>query len=288
MRKSIYQYLLRGMYFLLLSYIFFACGSVPTTDIQVAVINEDTQEAIDSVEVRIMRFYEGGEREYVASLFTDAEGRVNHSFEHEKGYTYEIVAEKSFYEPIIKKNSGSYSHIAQLENGKPNELNLTLIPIMAAAPQVISGDVAKSTADEMILQLRSGNWGTSSLPRLEWGDIEKLLEIGNDSLVIYDFPIKPGSKLKPDSARMGQIALWTIEAIRRDLLRGENRPVFLMPPSNVPVLGTRRGNPRLFNSKDALGRAHAAYEKWWNEAQTMDTVKAARRNPLRGTGLGWM
>lgn len=265
-----------------------ACGSPTQTQLSVQVVHEDTQEALDSVEIRIMRFYEGGERMFFQSLYTDDAGKVSTSFEAEKGYTYELVAEKPFYEPILREKGGVFSHKAQMKNGEPNEFTLTLVPIMAAEPQVIAGEIASVSAATVLETLKQGNWDQGNLPRMQWGDIETFLAVGGDSLVIYAFPTKSGSKLQPDSARLGQVALWMVEAIRRDMLRGQNRSLFLMPPSNVPVLGTRRGNPRLFNSKEALGKAHQAYLNWWENAQTMDTLRAARKNPLRGTGLSWM
>ncbi|MEL6132299.1 MAG: DUF4943 family protein, partial [Bacteroidota bacterium] len=224
----------------------------------------------------------------VQSLYTDKEGKAGTKLDVEEGYTYEVIAEKPFYEPILKEKGGIFSHKARIVHGETNAFTLTLVPIMAAEPQMIVGDVEQISAAMLVETLRQETWDQGNLPRMQWGDIEPLLAVGGDTVVIHAFPTKSGSKLQPDSARLGQVALWMVEAIRRDMLRGENRPLFLMPPSNVPVLGTRRGNPRLFNSKEALDKAHQAYLKWWEDAQTTDTLKAARRNPLRGTGLGWM
>jgi len=286
--KRIYVKVLRGLCIFWLTCQISACVHVKETSFQVIVVHEDTREEIDSVKIRILSLL-GGERKMIQqTLYTDKEGKVSGSFEAADGYQYEILAEKPFYEPILRESEGAFSHVASLKAGEANEFTLTLVPIMAAEPQVIAGEVKSVSAATILETLKQGGWNQGNLPRMQWGDIETLLAAGGDSLVIHAFPIKSGSKLEPDSARLGQVALWMVEAIRRDMLKGASRPLFLMPPSNVPVLGTRRGNPRLFNSKEALGKAHQAYLNWWENAQMMDTLRAARKNPLRGTGLSWM
>ncbi|MCI4666873.1 MAG: DUF4943 domain-containing protein [Bacteroidia bacterium] len=269
-----------------------SCSQKTGVEISFEVKDIENSASLPNATIELYRFYEGGQPVFVDSFQTNEAG-IYPAFKTsvEKGYKFKVVASKPYYEPVLSGNGAYLKNEKIIDPANIPRDTLTLFLKSAVSPN--SGSqrkkMAKSNVNELIGSLKAGNWEGNFIPRLTWGDIPGLLEHGEDSAIIKHFPIKTGSKLQPDSARVGQVALWMIEAIRRDVSRKVgDKPIFLMPPSNVPVLGTRRGNPRLFNSKGALKKAHEAYIKWWENGPISDTLKKAKRNPLRGTGLGWM
>ncbi len=270
-------------------FLFLSCQREVPTHVEVRVFDEKTEKPLEEAVLCLYRSYQGGKDQLVDTFLTDADGALSLDFKAEAGYIYMLKAEKSYYQPALAGNGASYANRGQIEMGSRDTLRLYLDPLRAATAAAEKERQAQANVNEVIGQLKAGNWSGNYLPRLSWGDIDALLEVGSDSMVISSFPIKAGSPLRPDSARLGQVALWMIEAIRRDVAKQrKDTPVFLMPPSNVPVLGTRLGNPRLFNSKRALQKAHAAYRRWWEGRKEGDTLRTARQNPLIGSGLSWM
>lgn len=284
--------MLLGLIFLGMSLWLFSCKGEKAVALTLAVKNQENGSGIPGAKVELHRFYEGGRPVLLDSLQCDENGFISPlKIKFEKGYTYQLTASKAFFEAALSGNGASRANEIRL---KPSELpsdtiQLFLRAMEATTPTLDRKEQGTYHVNELIGSLKAGNWSGNFIPRLSWGDIPALLEAGGDTTVIHHFPIKTGSAMHPDSARLGQVMLWMVEAIRRDVSRrAGDKPVFLMPPSDVPVLGTRRGNPRLFNSKGALERAYRSYQNWWESGSAEDTLRKARQNPLRGTGLGWM
>lgn len=274
-----------------ISLLLFSCSKEKPVKLAISVKDKDRSSGVPAATVELFRSTEGGQAIRIDSLSCDETGHLPLEILVEKGYRYKLVASKAYYEASLGGGGASFANEKQFSSSDlPKDTIKLYLKAMVSMPT--SEDLQKQAStnvNELIGNLKGGNWVGNFIPRLQWEDIPTLLEQGGDSTVIQHFPMKTGSKLKPDSARIGQVMLWMVEAIRKDAYRKvQDKPIFLMPPSNVPVLGTRRGNPRLFNSKGALKKAHEAYLKWWENGPPEDTLKKARRNPLRGTGLGWM
>ncbi|MEO0898188.1 MAG: DUF4943 family protein [Bacteroidota bacterium] len=266
-----------------------ACQQAAEVKVKVEVRNQADEKAIPSAVLSLSRYVKAGPTLLVDTFLTDEKGQFLLSFVAEKGYQYKLEARKSFYEAALTNNGASYGHEANILPDETDSLVLYLQALLTASSNVKNPKQAVQSVQEVIGTLKANKWEGNSLPRLSWGDIPALLAVGPDSVVITNFPVSTTSRFSMDSARVGQVTLWMIEAIRRDYVRrGEDKPYFLMPPSNAPVLGTRRGNPRLFNSKAALQKAFDGYQKWWDSRNESDTLRSARKNPLGGTGLGWM
>ncbi len=263
-----------------------ACGGGPKTPVEVTVLNRENEQPLDSASVLVLKSYPGGDAEVKDTLWTDEEGRLTFNLISEKGYQYSLQADRKHYIAALAASGGNYENEAPLELGDSNRVILYLEPIELPDPSRLERSFAAIPVKEVVAAIRGDSWTWSFLPELTWEDIPSLLEVGADTTFLHQYPRDPRSNYQPDSVSAGVTALWLIEAIRRQAGTQEQRGG-MMPPGRAPVLGTRYGNPSGYNSPAQVRKAHGAYLTWWTQ-HGEDPDKASRRQPLRGTGLGWM
>jgi hypothetical protein len=261
------------------------CGDDLHTVIEVQVVDQLSEQPIDSAAVVV---YQGRPGEKLAprdTHYTGAEGKLTLDLSPEPALRYQVKAERRHYKAVLASSGGSYENEALVELGDTNRLTLYLDPLPPPDPQRFARAATPVPVKEVVAALRSNHWTWTLLPGLTWEDVPALLEVGGDTSYLQPYPRDPRSTYQPDSVRVGLTALWLIEAIRRK--RDEERQGGLMPPSRAPVLGTRYGNPSGYNSPEQMARAYAAYQKWYEQYQA-DPRQARRHNPLRGLGMSWM
>lgn len=118
-----------------------------------------------------------------------------------------------------------------------------------------------------------------------WDDIEHLLVLADDTGPAPYTPINPLSSFMTESATVGVVALWVVEAIRCGVLRGD--PVqeirFRFPTLNCHLIAGP-GAPAMESPQAVAARA---YRAWWREARGVDPVEAADSSPLAGSNVHW-
>ncbi|GAB4415340.1 MAG: hypothetical protein OHK0039_23880 [Bacteroidia bacterium] len=264
------------------------CGGPPLTPVEVLVVERDTERILDSAMVVLQRVYRGLDTVALDTQWTQGEGRCQFAFAAQEGYDYEVVATRRHYQQTVLSSGEAYGHRASLLPGDSNRVRLALELIPPPDPERFERMNAPVPVAEVLLKLKSGLWDWPFLPRIAWEDIPVLLAAGSDTAFVHAYPRHPLSTYRPDSVRVGLVALWLIDAVRMQTA-GSNAIGSLMPPSRAPVLGTRKGNPSGYNSVAQVLLVQQAFQAWWDQAQTSeDRVQAARRNPLGGTGYGWM
>lgn len=278
---------MRNMIGLLVAVCLFACGEPPQTVVSVQVVDAVREKPLDSACVRFFRGV-GDQAPQLLDSFWTAGGQVDFSFQAEVGYRYSVEATRKHYVPLLNPNGGAYANSLDIIAGDTLRDTLRLEPILPPDPDRYERMHAEVSVPEMLATLQADAWEWAFLPKLSWTDIPSLLPLGADTSFVHQYPLHPLSTYRPDSTRTGLVALWLIEAVRRQESR-KTESARLMPPSRAPFLGTRRGNPRGYNSPQQVAKAHAAYAAWWEKAQG-DTLRsrAARPNPLRGSGMSWM
>ncbi|MEM6343674.1 MAG: DUF4943 family protein [Bacteroidota bacterium] len=279
----------RIIYTLLLSSLLLACSEPISTKVDVLVQDKHNTQPLDSSKVYLYSQYQDQTKMVIDSQFTDLEGSANFSFVAQEGLKYSVSAERRHYQASVNNSGSAYENQQSVDPDMINTLYLYLELIPPPDPDRFEKMHAQVSVNEVIAAIKDTAWEWAFLPHLEWEDIPALLAVGGDTTIIEDYPKHPLSTYRPKSARVGLVALWLVEAIRRMEVKGGDLAGNLMPPSRTPILGTRRGNPSGYNSPKQIETAHQAYTAWWEAAQAKeDRQKAARDNPLLGKGLSWM
>ncbi len=246
-------------------------------------------QGLDSARVVLLQQYAGLATTPVDTQYTNAEGKVHWEFPVEEGYTYYVETSRHHYQATINEMGSAYENRQQIDPEMINTLYLYLELIPPPDPERYEKMYADISVNEVIAALKDSSWEWVFLPRMTWEDIPLLLEVAGDTSLIAPYPRHPISTYRPQNARTGLVALWLVEAIRRMEIRQGELAGNLMPPSRVPILGTRKGNPSGYNSPQQMETARKAYQDWWDLAQEAENrKKAARTNPLMGKGLSWM
>ncbi|MEO0469922.1 MAG: DUF4943 family protein [Bacteroidota bacterium] len=266
-----------------------ACGGPVETPVYVSVVDQESQQGLDSAQVFLSRSLEGRE-EIIDSFRTDMEGQLSFAFEAQPGYTYALRTQRRHYEAAVSQDGAQYNNQASVLPNDTNRVQLSLLEILPPDPEKYVRMHADVSVNEVIAALRDTAWSWTFLPRLQWEDIPALLEIAADTNLIDPYPRHPLSRYRPPNARVGLVALWMIEAIRKMENQSSEVAGALMPPSRAPILGTRKGNPSGYNSPEQMETARMAYQDWWDSQAEpeADARKIARKNPLVGKGLSWM
>lgn len=279
----------RIIYTLLLGSMLWACGEPISTQVDVLVQDKHNTQPLDSSQVYLYSQYQDQPQAPIDSQFTDLEGNANFNFIAQEGLKYFVSVERRHYQAAVNEQGSAYENQQSVDPDMINTLYLYLELIPPPDPDRFDKMHAEVSVNEVIAAIRDTNWQWAFLPHLEWEDIPALLEVAGDTTIIEKYPKHPLSSYRPKSTRVGLVALWLVEAIRRVEAKDRELAGNLMPPSRTPILGTRRGNPSGYNSPAQVETAHQAYLKWWEKAQTNENrQKASRENPLTGKGLSWM
>ncbi|MEM7658090.1 MAG: DUF4943 family protein [Bacteroidota bacterium] len=265
-----------------------SCGGPLPHWVNIQVQDQQTEQGLDSAKVKLYQQFGEQAAMLVDSQWTSLEGNCTFEIATQPGYQYYVVAERVYFQEALAEGGGTLLNQADLQEVDSQQVELILAPIPPPDPERFEKMHEVVPIHEVIGILRSDQWEWAFLPKMAWEDIPSLLEIGTDSTYIHVYPHHPLTTYQPDSVRVGLVALWLIEAIRRSEIRSEAF-IHLMHPSRAPVLGTRRGNPSGFNSLSQIQQAQQGYQQWWEQTQAAENrAKAARANPLRGLGMSWM
>ncbi|MEM8887433.1 MAG: DUF4943 family protein [Bacteroidota bacterium] len=247
-------------------------------------------EKLDSVKVDVLRAAVGGSEQVLQSCYTSAEGNCSLLLEVDDQYRYQVKASRRHFKEALSEDGSDYLHQAKLEVTDSTEVQLFLENILPPDPERFEKMYPVVPISQVIAAISADEWSWSFLPKISWEDVPILLNQGADSTFIKNYPRNLRSTYRPDSIRAGLVALWLVEALRKQELKSNDEYFNLTPPSRAPVLGTRRGNPSGFNSVEQIQAAQEAYNLWWEEvpADSAARMDAIRKNPLAGKGLSWM
>lgn len=275
--------LLLGIFFLI------SCGP-KSMHVNVEVLEKFSGAAVDSAEVVVFKKAIGGADQRVYSCTTDGNGQCFMSFEIDEQFSYRIEASRQYFANPVSENGADYLHQAALEIRDTNTVSLYLESIQAPDPERFEKMYPVVPISQVVAAIAADEWNWTFLPKISWTDVPILLNQGQDSTFIKNYPRNPRSRYRPDSIRAGLVSLWLIEAVRKQQLRNSDEFYSLDPPSKAPVLGTRKGNRSGYNSVEQINLAHEAYSTWWKEMPNDSTerVEALKKNPLSGLGLSWM
>lgn len=147
-------------------------------------------------------------------------------------------------------------------------------------------DIKNINVEEFIELLKKGEYKFLKLPPFTAEDIPVLLQYRNENQVITNFPRNMISSLMMPECKLGMYVLWTIEAIRTDLIKTEH--VLGSFPSQNPVLGLRYSEElQLVTSEKSHAIAAKAYFDWWNENKHKDFEEFKNIDPLAETDYRW-
>ncbi|MDW3651222.1 MAG: DUF4943 family protein [Bacteroidia bacterium] len=283
---------LRTSFFLLIPLLFISLSSCGPRQMHIKVEVQDifTGENLDSVKVDVLRAAKGGAAQILQSCYTSTEGNCSLLLEVDEQYAYQVQASRAHYKEALSEDGSDYLHQAKLEISDSTEVQLFLENILPPDPERFEKMYPVVPISQVIAAISADEWSWSFLPKISWEDVPILLNQGADSTFIKNYPRNLRSTYRPDSIRAGLVALWLVEALRKQELKSNDDYFNLSPPSRAPVLGTRRGNPSGFNSVEQIQAAQEAYNIWWEEvpADSAARMDAIRKNPLAGKGLSWM
>lgn len=265
-----------------------ACGSQASQTLHVKTVSLVTGHSLDSTRLFVYRSHSSSAKVLIDSVIPEDTNWVALDLKREQGYTYELHAQRKHYRGSVSKDGSRMLHTQILQPDEQDTVVLGLTPILPPTIRVVEEAQQNLSANQVIATLKSNSWEGQYLPRLQWEDIPTLLDACEDTTLVTQFPTKTDNPYTVKSARIGLVILWMVEAIRADNRQQNDRPGFLIPVSNVPVLGTRRGNPAMYNRPQTVAIAAEAYRRWWHTNLDQPVYKTAWKNPLKGTGYGWM
>ncbi|MEL6254738.1 MAG: DUF4943 family protein [Bacteroidota bacterium] len=283
---------LRTSFLLLVPFILLFLSACGPRQMYVKVEVQDifNGESLDSVKVDVLRSARGGTEQVLQTCYTNTEGNCSLLLEVDDQYSYQVKASRHHFKEAVSENGSDYLHQAELEVTDSTEVQLFLENILPPDPERFEKMYPIVPVSQVIAAISADEWSWSFLPKISWEDVPILLNQGADSTFIKNYPRNLRSTYRPDSIRAGLVALWLVEALRKQELKSNDEYFNLTPPSRAPVLGTRRGNPSGFNSIEQIQAAQEAYSLWWEEvpADSAARMDAIRKNPLAGKGLSWM
>jgi hypothetical protein len=139
-----------------------------------------------------------------------------------------------------------------------------------------------------VQQIKSGRYtakgpsGVVEVPAFKKMDIPSLLFFAQDHPPVKTFPVNPISSLNPESYRLSQCLLWTVEKIRV----GDY-------PSLTPVLmkwDFTTGKYNVVTSPNDIDIVLQLYNEWWELVETPPqnaSFDYYSCNPLSGTAYLW-
>jgi hypothetical protein len=280
---------------LLSFFILISCSSaqnIQNKKITVSVIDQKTNKPIKDIKV-VLRTIINYSDITEENKNTNSTGNCIFSCELKERYLLTICTELK--EGYYYYYSSIESNCRDINKDTPNNINLFLTSDSMQRIEYFAKITPHYQIDTLIRLLKSNNYKPNSrlmLPSLEWGDIPKLLKVGNDSTKIDNFPVNPISSFYQKDCYMGILSLWLIESIRITELRKSNQPFEKFPSQNPIIIEKLKQttNPEQWrnpNTTMMMATACKAYQKWWDKAKKLDKKEACKFDPLEGTGLRW-
>lgn len=248
---------------------------------------------LDSAKVQLLvRTASNSIVDTLSTKYTDSDGLAQFTYDIRENRRYRVRVTRKFYRPVVNKNGDGYQNEAQLGFGDSSVHVLSLDRIEAPDPAILNKVREEISLEEMLVKLKANQWNYAILPHLDWTDVPALIAVAGDTTIITKYPKNPTSTYKPKNARVGLVALWLVEAIRKMEMTGASEDLQnLIPPSRTPILGTRQGNPSGHNTADQILRAQAAYQAWYEAVEAAPRsrrINEMRNIPLRNEGMSWM
>jgi hypothetical protein len=142
------------------------------------------------------------------------------------------------------------------------------------------------SVEEYINFLVDNKYNHTFIPILSPEDIPPLLEISQSKILIDKFPRNPLSSYGQNEVKLGFVALWSIESIRKSYNITDMDRYGRFPSSNsVPVMTDL--NYQINESDSILDFMVEQYKNWWDKNKLSDFNYYRFINPLESTGLRW-
>ncbi|MBL6964464.1 MAG: DUF4943 family protein [Bacteroidetes bacterium] len=142
------------------------------------------------------------------------------------------------------------------------------------------------SVDEYIDYLADNKYDHFFIPILSPDDIPQLLEISQSKIIIDNFPRNPLSSYAQRENRLGFVALWSIESIRKSFGIKDMDKYDRFPSQNsVPV--SADSFYQVNDSDSLLDRFADKYKSWWKDNENKEFNKFRFIDPLIGTGYKW-
>lgn len=151
-----------------------------------------------------------------------------------------------------------------------------------------SFDPGNPNVGKFVQMLKAGEYKTGitdSLPEFRSYDVSSLLQHSNDFREIPKFPVNPVSSYNPQSFRLGECLLWTIEAIRKTPPTAEKLNFPSLAPALILEEAPEGTDGRLGITE--LQEVYSLYEAWWSQKGDKSFAELQAINPLEGSGYRW-
>ncbi len=267
-----------------------ACGPGEQI-VSLQVTDHETSRGLDSAVVSLEAARPGSTRKVIQTFATNEEGKLLFRYDREEDVTYWVKTERRFFQYLVNDKGDAYLHEAELQRGDSAIVTLQLEKIPLPNPELVSQMREEVGIEAVLASLRSNAWSYAMLPQLTWEDVPALLAAAGDTAQVTKYPSMPNTTYHPAKVRVGLVALWLVEAIRKMEMKGTDDVLHIVPPSRAPVLGTKEGNPLGYNSPEQVLRAQAAYQAWYESVQAAGAGQRTSQLlniPLRNEGMSWM
>ena len=138
-----------------------------------------------------------------------------------------------------------------------------------------------SNVDHYINLVKANKYISDFLPSLTYQAIPELLKYANDTNLITNYPVSPLSSYGHIPITVGELLLWTIEAIR---IYDQQPSIKLGLHSLAPLIGAT-GSPTINNKQ--LIEVYNLYNSWWYSNVGKDFETTNKINPLNNTLYWW-
>jgi len=261
-----------------------------TKEITVTVIDKKNSKPIDDAEVTLKTWTNSSLNN--ETKHSDPEGQCSFLFDFDESTNYQIFTRKKGY--FVYHNIEENDKMESNKDIRSTTEN-NVILYLTSDPLPLINYYAKRTPsyhiDTLIYLLKTDNYhhrGIYSIPKLNWEDIPKLLEIGNIESKITNFPRNPVSSSIQKDCYLGIISLWLIESIRIIERDGLINPMDKFPSMHPYLIDeknqTRSRDP---NTVESMKTALLSYKNWWQTVKNMDKREACKISPVKETNLGW-
>ena len=145
----------------------------------------------------------------------------------------------------------------------------------------------KMSVDEYITQLSDNSYEQVYIPAFTPDDIPALLRIGSSKIVIENFPRNPISSYYQKESKLGFVALWTIESIRKSYNIKDIEKFDRYPSQNAVPIMKDTGGFTINESDSVLDIFAKSYQAWWDKMEYSDFNYMRFIDPLEGSEFRW-
>lgn len=272
---------------LVLSVVIFSCSTtkkLPVKTMTISVTDIESSTKINNAEVILTSIYDARDINSI-SKYTDSLGVCRFTTKIQPNTFYRLYAKKSNYQIVYSDGSpDGYRSDLYIDNNTKDEVSLYLTSDPQYYVNYWKSKSPKYNVDTLMAILTANNY-KSGMPLLEWEDIPKLLEYGNNTTLITNFPKNPISSYMMKNCYVGIISLWLIESIRTGIIHEKQYPFNY--PSQNPILINKDSYGLILNNTEELNEAYNYYKVWWESVRNMSKEEACKIDPLGNAELVW-